>query len=121
MGADRVRSRSGNTAPVDRRGDSRLARWAVGLATMAVVVVAVSYGVFAVAYVLGGVEATEDNWVGALAAIALYVGLIMSLAAFGLAIAVTRNRQRWAALWFPLLLFPALLAILIVAETLWLE
>lgn len=115
------RGRGRSTASVVDRGTSRVARWAVGLATVAVVVVMVSYGVFAVAYAVGGAEATEDNWVGALAAIALYVGVIVSFAAFALAIVAKMNRQRWAALWLPLLLFPAFLAILIVTEALWLE
>src|SRR3990172_539293 len=43
---------------------SRLARWAVGLAGAVVVAIAVSYAIFAVAYALGEIGATEDNWVG---------------------------------------------------------
>src|SRR3990170_2063748 len=44
--------------------NSRLARWAVGLAGAVVVAIAASFSIFAVAYTIGGSGATEDNWVG---------------------------------------------------------
>jgi hypothetical protein len=108
-----------STDPPD--GHSKPAWWAVGLAAAVAVVIAVSYAIFAVAWAVGGSDAVSDNWVGLLAAFALLGGLAASLAAFLLAVAAKVKHERWAILWLPLSLFPALLVVVVLVETLWME
>ena len=98
-----------------------LDRWAVRLAAMALTVVLVSSAVVGVAYAIGGAPAMEDNWAGLLGAVSLAGGLAVSLVAFVLAVAAKVQRQRWAPLWLPLCVFPALVAVVLFAELLWLE
>jgi hypothetical protein len=100
---------------------SRLIRWAVGLAAAVAVAIASSFVIFALAYAVGGSGATEDNWVGFLVAVLLLGGLLASLAAFALAVVAKVKHERWALLWLPLSLFPALLAFLVLGEALWWE
>lgn len=100
---------------------SRLARWAVGLAAAVAVVIAMSSAVFAVAYATGGSDATEDNWVGFLGAVALLGGLLASLTAFALAVVVKVKHEQWTLLWFPLSVFPALFAFVLLGEVFWWE
>jgi len=100
---------------------SRLARWAVGLAGAVVVAIAASFAIFAVAYAIGGSGATEDNWVGFLGMVSLLGGLLASLAAFALAVVAKVKHERWALLWLPLSVFPALLAFLLLGEAFWWE
>lgn len=102
-------------------GHTPIARWAVGLAAVVAVVVAVSYTIFAVAYAVGGDAAISDNWVGFLGAFAMLGGLAASLVAFVLAIVAKVKHERWALLWLPLSLFPALLAVVVLAEMFWME
>jgi uncharacterized Tic20 family protein len=108
---------SGSPAPAH----SGVARWAVGLAVAVAVVIAVSFAILAVAYAVGGSTATEDNWVGFLAVASLLGGLLASLAAFALAVVAKVKHERWARLWLPLSLFPALLAFVVLGEALWWE
>lgn len=103
------------------RARTRLARWGVGIAAAVAVAILVSATIFAVAYAVGGPGATEDNWVGFLAAVSLLSGLAASLAAFALALAARIKHEQWALLWLPLLLFPALLTFLVLGELLWWE
>jgi hypothetical protein len=117
MTAQPVSSRASVPAGRDR-AHTRLARWAVGIAAAVVVVILVSAVIFAVAYAVGGPGATEDNWVGLLGVVSLLGGLVASLAAFALALAAKIKR---ALLWLPLLLFPALLAFLVLGELFWWE
>ncbi len=100
---------------------SRLARWAVGLAAAVAVVIAIAYAVFGVAYAIGGSSAIEDTWVGYLAGVSLLGGLLGSLAAFALAAVAKVKHERWALQWLPLSLFPALLALVVLVELLWME
>ncbi len=100
---------------------SRLARWAVGLAAAAAVAIGTSFAIFAVAYAIGGSGATEDNWVGFLVGVSLLGALLTSLAAFALALVAKVKHERWALLRLPLSVFPALLAFLVLGETLWWE
>lgn len=100
---------------------TQLARRAVGLAEVVAVVVAMSYAIVGVAFAVGGSDAISDNWVGMLGAIALLGGLLASLVAFGMAVVARVKREQWALLWLPLSLFPGLLVIVVLAETLWLE
>ena len=102
-------------------GHSRPSRWAVGLAAAVAAVIAVSYTIFAVALAVGGVGATEDTWVGLLGAVALLGGLVASLAAFALAVVAKVRHEQWGLLWLPLSLFPALLVVVVLGETLWWE
>jgi hypothetical protein len=99
---------------------SRLARWAVGLAAAVVVAIATSVAIFAVAYVIGGSGATEDNWVGFLVMVLLLGGLVASLAAFALAV-VAKVKRKPGTLWLPLSVFPAVLVFLVLGETFWWE
>lgn len=100
---------------------TRTARWAVGTASVVAAVIVLSAAIFAVAYAIGGVSATEDNWVGFLAAAALLGGLAASLAAFILAVVARVRHERWAVLWLPLVLFPALSAFVVLGELFWWE
>jgi hypothetical protein len=79
------------------------------------------FAIFAVAYAIGGSGATEDNWVGFLGAVSLLGGLLASLAAFALAVVAKVKHERWALLWLPLSVFPALLAFLLLGEAFWWE
>src|SRR3989337_721123 len=100
---------------------SRLARWAVGLAGAVVVAIAASFAIFAVAHAIGGSGATEDNWVGFLGMVSLLGRLLASLAACALAVVAKVKHERWALLWLPLSVFPALLAFLLLGEAFWWE
>lgn len=100
---------------------TQLARRAVGLAELVAVAVAVSYSILGVARAVGGSGAISDNWVGMLGAVALLGGLLASLAAFAMAVAARVKHEQWALLWLPLSLFPGLLVIVVLAETLWIE
>jgi hypothetical protein len=118
--AHRVSSRA--FVPAGRApAHSRLARWAVGVAAAVAGAILVSAAIFAMAYVIGGPGATEDNWVGLLGVVSLLGGLVASLAAFALALAAKIKHEQWALLWLPLLLFPALLAFLVLGELFWWE
>ncbi len=111
-------------APISADPDhahSCLARWAVGLAAAVAVAIVTSFAIFAVAYAIGGVGATEDNWVGFLLGVSLLGGLPASLAAFALAVVTKLKHERWALLWLPLSVFPALLAFLVLGEAFWWE
>lgn len=100
---------------------TRLARSAVGLAEAAAVMISIAFAIFGVAYAIGGTGATEDNWVGSLTVALLFAGFVASLTAFGLAVAVRVKHDRWALLFLPLAVFPALLAILVLGEAFWWE
>src|SRR5690242_1181811 len=88
----------------------RLPRWAVGLAEAAAAMAAIAVGVFAIASVVWGPSAVEDNWVAILVVVLFFGGLLASVAAFGLAVAVKVRHEQWPFLWLPLSVFPVLLA-----------
>lgn len=81
--------------------------------------VLVAGAVFAVAFAIGGEDATSDNWVGALAVVGVLGGLLTSLAAFAIAGAAWLSHERSRLLWLPLALFPALLAFIVLGEAFW--
>ena len=111
-------------SPVPASGGSfhgLLARWAVGLAAGVAVVIVASYSTLWFAYAMGGSDAIEDTWIGYLAGASLVGGLLLSLVAFALAVVAKLEHERWALLWLPLSVFPALVAIVTLAETLWME
>ena len=109
------------TAVPDDEGRTWARKWAVGLAAAAALAIATSFAIFAVAYAIGGSGATEDNWVGFLVMVSLLGGLLASLAAFALAVVAKVKHERWALLWLPLSVFPALLAFVVLGEALWWE
>ena len=98
-----------------------LACWAVRLGAAVVAVLGVSYAIFGVAWAFGGEDAVSDNFVGALAGFALVAGLLASLTAFAMAVVAGVKGHRWAQLWLPLGLFPALLFLVVLVEALWME
>lgn len=76
---------------------------------------------FTVAYAVGGADATEDNWVGYLVGVAVFGGLLASLGSFLLALVAGIRHERWAVLWLPMSVFPALMAFLVLGEAFWWE
>ncbi len=117
-------------APVPRRmstpcgqehAHSRLARWAVGLSAGFGAALASSIAIIASTYAVGGGGGIEDTWLGMLLATVASVGVLGSLAAFGLAIVARVRRERWALLWLPLCLFPALFLFVMLGEAFWWE
>lgn len=100
---------------------SRLARWTVGIALVVVALGVLSGAIFIVAYAREGSAGISDNWVGFLGAIALIGGLVASLLAFVMAITAKIQHEKWAWLWLPLILFPALLAFVVLGEVFWWE
>jgi hypothetical protein len=102
----------------------RSALWsqlAFASAAVVLVVVLVAGAVFSIAYAVGGPDATADNWVGLLAVVGVVGGLLSSFAAFALAVTVRLTLGRSRLLWLPLLLFPALLAFVVLGEAFWWE
>jgi hypothetical protein len=93
----------------------------VWLAEVVVAVVALAATVFAVAYAVGGVEATEDNWVGMLAVVGILGGLAVSLVAFALAVLARIHHERRRLMWLPLSVFPALFGFVLLGELFWWE
>lgn len=99
-----------------------LVTWAAALAAAALVVIALALALLAVAYALGGSSAIEDNWVGFLGAVALLVGLGASAAGFAMGVAAVAVRhEHGTAVWLALAVFPTLLGLLVLGETLWWE
>jgi hypothetical protein len=95
----------------------------IAFVTAAVVagVVVIAVAVFAIAFAIGGQDATSDNWVGALAVVGVVGGLLTSLGAFLIAAVAWLSHERSRLLWLPVLLFPALLAFLVLGEAFWWE
>ena len=94
----------------------RLGAWSVTLATLVALVVAAAYAVFGIALAVGGEDAVSDTWVGYLAGVALIAGLVVSLAAFAMAVVVKVRHESRRLLWLPLAVFPALLATVVLLE-----
>lgn len=104
------------TAPEGTSDRSGVARVAVALATLVVVVIGISYTIFFVALAVGGDEAVSDTFVGAQAGVSLLGGLAVSLVAMALAIVARVRHDRGRLLWLPLSVFPTLLTLVILAE-----
>lgn len=98
---------------------SGFARWAVWLAAAVAGLVVLFSCIFAIAYVSKGTAGFSDNWLGALGAVALYVGLFVSLVAFSMAITVRIKHEKWSWLWLPLIVFPALLVFIVLGDLFW--
>lgn len=56
-----------------------------------------------------------------LGAVSLIGGLLASLTAFALAVVAKVKHERWTLLWFPLSVFPALFAFVVLGEVFWWE
>lgn len=100
---------------------SGLSRLAFGLALVVLAGTAVAVAIFAIAYGIGGADATSDNWVGVIGVLGLVLGLGGSVSAFGLAVAARLGHDHSGRLWLPLVLFPALLAFVVLGEAFWWE
>lgn len=105
--------------PTPAHGDR--ARQAVRLAAGAAIAFTAALALFGLAYAVGGQDATADNWVGALVVLLGLGGLLASLTAFALALVARFEHERWALLWLPLSVLPALLAFLVLGEAFWWE
>ena len=117
-----VRPSGGNAEARRRMGaGSRRARWVVAIAAVVAGAIALSFAIFGIAYLIGGSAAIDDTWVGLLVVVALLGGLFASLVALVGAVTVVVRHERWAPLWLPLLLFPAILIFLLVGELFWWE
>lgn len=103
------------------RSHERLGSWSVTLAALVALVVPAAYAVFGVALAVGGEDAVSDTWVGYLAGIALIAGLVVSLAAFAMAVVVKVRHESRRLLWLPLTVFPVLLATVVLVEAFWME
>ena len=99
----------------------RLARWAVRLSAVFGAASAASIAAVVTAYAVGAESAVEDTLLGASLAIIAFTGGLGSFAAFALAIVARVKHERWALLWLPLSVFPALLAFLVLGEAFWWE
>lgn len=126
---DRRKVRAMTTAPVPHRDQvpagsgaphGRAARRAVGLSVGFGSAFAASVATLAIVYAVGAESAIEDTWLGALLVVAALFGLLGSFAAFVLAIAARRH-EHWSWLWLPLVMFPAIVAFLVLGEALWWE
>jgi hypothetical protein len=111
----------GGTHLSSAHGQGGLAKLALGLALVVAGAVLVAAAIFAVAYAVGGADATEDNWVGFVAVVGLVGGLLASLVTFAVALGAWFRHERSRLLWLPLLLFPALLAFIVLGEAFWWE
>jgi hypothetical protein len=117
-----VQSSTDNSRPTPRLGRaSPRARWATWIAAAVAAAVVLAFAIFGIAYLVGGWEAINDTWVGIVMVAALIGGLLVSLIAFVLAVVSVIKHERWAPLWLPLLLFPAILAFLVLGELFWWE
>ena len=95
---------------------TRVAVWAVGLAVAAVGVMVAGAALLGISVLVGGADAVEDTWVGALGADVLFLGLATSAIAFATALWVRLRHEAWTRLWLPLVVFPALTTLLLLGE-----
>ncbi|MFN8190795.1 MAG: hypothetical protein U0R78_10235 [Nocardioidaceae bacterium] len=95
---------------------TQMARWAVGLAELAIGVVVAAGVLLGVAWLVGGADAIEDTWVGMLSVAALYGSLLSAALAWLLAVGVRIKHEAWTWLWLPLATLPALVVLLLLGE-----
>ncbi len=100
---------------------SVLSRQAVRLALLGLSVMVAAGGLFAVAYAIGGADATSDNWVGILVVLLGAVGFLSALAAFVQAVRGWMAGARWSVLWPALTVMPLALTFLVLGEAFWWE
>lgn len=99
----------------------RLARWAVRLSVVFGAAATASIATVVIAYAVGVESAVEDTLFGWFLGRMALTGFVGSVAAFLAAIVAKFRHERWAVLWLPLCVFPALLAFLVLGEALWWE
>lgn len=102
-------------------GDAGVSRVANALARLVVAVVVAAYAIFFAALAVGGDAAISDTWVGFVAGYALLGGLAVSAAAFVSAIVAVVRAARPAHVWLPLVVFPGLVVLVVLAELFILE
>lgn len=90
--------------PEQLTGSGYMSRW---LAAVSLAVLVLGALLFATAWLVGGEDATSDNWVGFTVVVALFTGLVGSLTAFVVAVFTGLRRHTWARLLLPLVTFPA--------------
>ena len=100
---------------------ARLVRWAVRLSAVCGATFALSIAALWTTYAVGVESAVEDTLLGLLLGIMALLGVLGSLAAFVAAIVAKVRRERWALLWLPLCVFPALLVVVVLGEAFWWE
>ena len=81
----------------------------------------VAYSIFGVTGWVNGEDAVSDNWVGWLAGSVLLASLVLSLAAFAIAVLAMARRERPHLLWVPLWVFPVLAGTVAIIEMFWME
>lgn len=97
---------TGSAGRTTERG--RLAVWAVGLAVVAAVMFAIGLTVLGIV----GFDANDEDFGNGQAVVVsagLFGGMVVSVAAFVTAVVAKVRHERWALLWLPLLLDPALI------------
>ena len=77
------------------------------LAAVSLAVLVLGALLFATAWLIGGDDATSDNWVGFTVVVALFTGLVGSFTACVVAVFTALRRHTWRRLLLPLLTFPA--------------
>nr|WP_300051795.1 hypothetical protein [uncultured Nocardioides sp.] len=105
-------------APGTRLGrDDRWAgRTAWRLAALSLMVLALGAVLLGTAWAFGGDEAISDNWVGMTVVLALFAGLSGSFVAEMMALWAGIRHERWATLWLPLAMFPAVVTVVALLE-----
>jgi hypothetical protein len=92
------------------------ARWAVGLAELAVGILVVGAAVLGLGLLVGGADAIEDTTLGALGVAAVYVGITSAVLGFLTAVTVRIRQEAWTWLWLPLVVFPTVLVLILLGE-----
>jgi uncharacterized membrane protein len=108
-------------APVPALGGSgkphgRLARWAVQLSAVSGVAFVAAVAVVVIAYAIGEEGAVEDTTLGVVLFLIPAAAVLGSLAAFVMAIVAAVKRERWALLWLPLSVLPAIIVFVSLGE-----
>jgi hypothetical protein len=86
------------------------------MAELALAVLTSGAVLFASAWMIGGQDATADNWVGVSVVVALFAGLLMALVAMVMSLVVAVRHGTWSQLRLPLLTFPTVLVIVVALE-----
>jgi hypothetical protein len=103
------------------RSGGALATSAFWLAAAVSALGIVTGAIFGTTLAIGGQDAVSDNWIGWIGVVGLLGGLAGAFVAFLLAVAARLRLEHATRLWLPLLLFPALLAFVVLGEAFWWE
>lgn len=98
---------------------SRLAQWAVGIASAATGLVITDVVVLGAYMLFQG--RIDDTWVGTIGVLVLFAGLLAAFAAFSLGIAARIKHDHWMGLRLPMSLFAILAVALVLGELFWWE